>query len=147
MPGKVNPVLCEALMMVSSQVMGNANTVQIANTHGNLDLNVMMPVIAKNLLESITVMGRGIDAFVERAVDGMEANAEKAESYVEWSLSMVTSLAPVIGYDKAAEIAKRSIKENKTVRALCEELEVLSPDEIERLLDARTMTEPGIPKR
>ena len=134
-------------MMVSSQVMGNANTVQIANTHGNLDLNVMMPVIAKNLLESITVMGRGIDAFVERAVDGMEANAEKAESYVEWSLSMVTSLAPVIGYDKAAEIAKRSIKENKTVRALCEELEVLSPDEIERLLDARTMTEPGIPKR
>jgi len=140
-------VLCEALMMVSSQVMGNANAVQIANTHGNLDLNVMMPVIVRNLLESITFLGRGIDAFVERAVDGMEANSEKAESYVEWSLSMVTSLAPVIGYDKAADIAKRSIKENKTVRALCEELEVLKPDELERLLDARTMTEPGIPKR
>lgn len=147
MPGKVNPVLCEALMMVSSQVMGNANAVQIANTHGNLDLNVMMPVIVRNLLESVTFMGRGIDAFVERAVEGMEANAEKAEGYVEWSLSMVTSLAPVIGYDKAADIAKRSIKEQKTVRALCEELEILTGEELERLLDARSMTEPGIPKR
>jgi fumarate hydratase, class II len=147
MPGKVNPVMCEALMMVSSQVMGNANAVQIANTHGNLDLNVMMPVIVRNLLESVTFMGRGVDAFVERAVEGMEANVEKAESYVEWSLSMVTSLAPVIGYDKAADIAKRSIKEKKTVRALCEELEVLTGDELDRLLDARTMTEPGIPKR
>ena len=147
MPGKVNPVLCEALMMVSSQVMGNASAVQIANTHGNLDLNVMMPVIVRNLLESVTFMGRGIDAFVERAVEGMEANADKAEGYVEWSLSMVTSLAPVIGYDKAADIAKRSIKEKKTVRALCEELEVLTGDELDRLLDARTMTEPGIPKR
>jgi len=147
MPGKVNPVLCEALMMVSSQVMGNANAVQIANTHGNLDLNVMMPVIVRNLLESVTFMGRGIDAFVERAVEGMEANAEKAEGYVEWSLSMVTSLAPVIGYDKAADIAKRSIKEQKTVRALCEELEILTGEELDRLLDARSMTEPGIPKR
>ncbi len=147
MPGKVNPVLCEALMMVATQVMGNATTVQVANTHGNLDLNVMMPVIVRNLLESVTFLGCGVDAFVERAVDGMEANAEKAESYVEWSLSMVTSLAPVIGYDKAADIAKRSIKENKTVRALCLELEVLSEEDLERLLDARTMTEPGIPKR
>ena len=147
MPGKVNPVLCEALMMVASQVMGNAVTVQVANTHGNLDLNVMMPVIVRNLLESVTFMGRGVDAFVERAADGMEANADKAEGYVEWSLSMVTSLAPVIGYDKAAEIAKRSIKENKTVRDLCRELEVLSDDDLERLLDARTMTYPGIPKR
>ena len=145
MPGKVNPVLCEAMMMVASQVMGNANTVQVANTHGNLDLNVMMPVIVRNLLESVTLLGRGVDAFVERAVDGMEANRDKAEGYVEWSLSMVTSLAPVIGYDKAADIAKRSIKENKTVRALCQELEVLSDDDLDRLLDARTMTEPGIP--
>jgi fumarate hydratase class II len=147
MPGKVNPVLCEALMMVASQVMGNATAVQIANTHGNLDLNVMMPVIVRNLLESITFMGRGIDAFVERAVEGMEANAEKAEGYVEWSLSMVTSLAPVLGYDKAADIAKRSIKEQKTVRALCEELKVLTGEELDRLLDAGSMTEPGIPKR
>jgi len=147
MPGKVNPVLCEAMMMVASQVMGNATTVQVANTHGNLDLNVMMPVIVRNLLESVTVMGRGVDAFVDKAIEGMEANSDKAESYVEWSLSMVTSLAPVIGYDKAADIAKRSIKENKTVRALCEELDVLPPDELERLLDAETMTRPGIPTR
>ncbi|MDP6946321.1 MAG: lyase family protein, partial [Myxococcota bacterium] len=147
MPGKVNPVLCEALMMVASQVMGNATTVQVANTHGNLDLNVMMPVIVRNLLESVTFLGCGVDAFVNKAVEGMEANSDKAESYVEWSLSMVTSLAPVIGYDKAADIAKRSIKENKTVRALCLELDVLPPAELERLLDARAMTEPGIPKR
>ena len=101
MPGKVNPVLCEAMMMVCAQVMGHAVTVQVSNTHGNLDLNVMMPVIARSLLESITLLGRGVDTFTANAVSGMEANRDKAEGYVEWSLSMVTSLAPVIGYDKA----------------------------------------------
>lgn len=147
MPGKVNPVLCEAMMMVCAQVMGHAVTVQVSNTHGNLDLNVMMPVIARSLLESITLLGRGVDTFTANAVSGMEANRDKAEGYVEWSLSMVTSLAPVIGYDKASEIAKRSVKENKTVRALCKELKVLPDAELERILDARAMTEPGIPTR
>ncbi|MEZ4267654.1 MAG: class II fumarate hydratase [Myxococcota bacterium] len=146
MPGKVNPVMCEALMMVCAQVMGNAVTVQVANTHGNLDLNVMMPVIAKSLLESVTYLAGAVRAFAEKAVQGMVANREGAEGYVEWSLSMVTSLAPVIGYDKAADIAKRSVKEKKTVRALALEMGVLPEAELTRLLDPRTMTEPGIPE-
>ena len=125
--------------------MGHANTVQIANTHGNLDLNVMMPVMARALLESITILGRGVSEFTERAARGMEANAEKAEGYVAWSLSMVTSLAPVIGYDKASKIAKRAIEEKKTVRDLCEELDVLPAADLDRILDPATMTAPGVP--
>ncbi len=145
MPGKVNPVMNEALMMVAAQVIGNATTVQVSNTHGNLDLNVMMPVIAKNLLESITWLGNAVRAFTERAVRGMRANKEKAESYVEWSLAMVTSLVPVIGYDKAAELAKRAMKENKTIRQLLLEEKVLPEEEVKALLDPWRMTEPGIP--
>lgn len=145
MPGKVNPVMCESLMMIGAQVMGHANTVQIANTHGNLDLNVMMPVMARALLESITILGRGVSEFTERAARGMEANVEKAQGYVEWSLSMVTSLAPVIGYDKASKIAKRAIEEKKTVRDLCEELDVLPAADLDRILDPATMTAPGVP--
>ena len=105
MPGKVNPVMSEALMMVCAQVIGNGVTVQVSNTHGNLDLNVMMPVIAHNLLDSVGILTGAVSTFTSRAVDGMEADEDKAESYVEWSLAMVTSLAPVIGYDKAAKIA------------------------------------------
>jgi len=147
MPGKVNPVMSEALMMVSAQVIGNATTVQVSNTHGNLDLNVMMPVIARNLLESITYLGNAIKAFTDKAVIGMDANREKAASYVEWSLAMVTSLAPVIGYDRAAEIAKKSVKEGKTVRQVCLEEKVLPEDELNELLDPWKMTEPGIPHK
>ncbi|AEB12153.1 class II fumarate hydratase [Marinithermus hydrothermalis] len=146
MPGKVNPVIAEALMMVCAQVMGNAVTVQVANTHGNLDLNVMMPVIARNLLESVTFLGNAVRVFTEKAVRGMEANRERAEGYVEWSLSMVTSLAPVIGYDRAAEIAKRSVKEGRTVREICLEEKVLPEEELNRILDPRRMTEPGVAK-
>ncbi len=145
MPGKVNPVMNEALMMVAAQVIGNATTVQVANTHGNLDLNVMMPVIAKNLLESITWLGNAVRAFTERAVKGMKANKEKAESYVEWSLAMVTALVPVIGYDKAAELAKRAMAENKTIRQLLLEEEILPEKEVDALLNPWRMTEPGIP--
>ncbi len=147
MPGKVNPVMSEALMMVSAQVIGNATTVQVSNTHGNLDLNVMMPVIARNLLESVTFLGNAVRAFTDKAVVGMDANREKAASYVEWSLAMVTSLAPVIGYDRAAEIAKKSVKEGKTVRQVCLEESVLPEDELNELLDPWKMTEPGIPHK
>ncbi len=147
MPGKVNPVMSEALMMVAAQVIGNATTVQVSNTHGNLDLNVMMPVIARNLLESITYLGNAVRAFTDKAVIGMDANREKAASYVEWSLAMVTSLAPVIGYDRAAEIAKKSVKEGKTVRQVCLEEKVLPEDELNELLDPWKMTEPGIPHK
>ncbi len=147
MPGKVNPVMAEALMMVCTQVIGNATTVQVANTHGNLDLNVMMPVIARNLLESITFLANAVRVFTDKAVTGMEADREKAASYVEWSLAMVTSLAPVIGYDRAAQIAKKAVAEGKTVREVCLEEQVLPEDELNAILDPWKMTEPGIPGR
>ncbi len=147
MPGKVNPVMAEALMMVAAQVIGNATTVQVSNTHGNLDLNVMMPVIVRNLLESITFMANAVRVFADKAVIGMEADREKAASYVEWSLAMVTSLAPVIGYDRAAQIAKKAVAEGKTVREVCLEEQVLPEDELNAILDPWKMTEPGIPGR
>ena len=144
MPGKVNPVMCEQLIMVCSQVMGNAVTVSIANTHGNLDLNVMLPVMARNLLESISILANSVCVFTEKAVLGLSANKERAESLVEWSMSMVTSLAPVIGYDAAAKLAKRAVDEGRTVRDLCVSENILPADQLDLLLDARKMTEPGV---
>ena len=144
MPGKVNPVMCEQLMMVCAQVIGNATTINIANTHGNLDLNVMLPVMARNSLESLTYLANSVNAFNERAAKAMTANVERAESLVEWSMSMVTSLVPVIGYDKSAAIAKQAVQENKTVRQLCIEQNVLPEHELADLLNPRKMTEPGV---
>ncbi|MGO8671957.1 MAG: class II fumarate hydratase [Capsulimonadaceae bacterium] len=144
MPGKVNPVICEQLIMVCAQTIGNAVTVTVANTHGNLDLNVMLPVMARNVLESIDYLTNSINVFRTRAIDGMTANRERAESLVEWSMSMVTSLAPVIGYDKAAKLAKQAVEEGKTVRALVTEQALLPEAQLSELLDARKMTEPGV---
>ena len=144
MPGKVNPVMCEQLMMVCAQVIGNAVTVTTANTHGNLDLNVMLPVMARNVLESVTFLASSVTVFTEKAVNGLTANKERAESLVEWSMSMVTSLAPVIGYDAAAKLAKRAVDEGRTVRDLCVSEHILPADQLDDLLDARKMTEPGV---
>ncbi len=144
MPGKVNPVMCEQLMMVCTQVIGNAVTVTVANTHGNLDLNVMLPVMARNLLESLTFLANSVTVFTEKAITGLTANKQRAESLVEWSMSMVTSLAPVIGYDNAAKLAKRAVEEGRTVRDLCMSEKILPADQLEDLLNARQMTEPGV---
>jgi fumarate hydratase class II len=144
MPGKVNPVMCEQLMMVCAQVIGNAVTVTTANTHGNLDLNVMLPVMARNVLESVTFLAGSVTVFTEKAVVGLTANRQRAESLVEWSMSMVTSLAPVIGYDQAAKLAKRAVDEGRTVRDLCLDEGILPADRLGLLLDPRAMTEPGV---
>jgi len=144
MPGKVNPVMCEQLIMVCAQTIGNASTVTIANTHGNLDLNVMLPVMARNILESLTFLSNSINAFTEKAVKGLIANEQRATSLVEWSMSIVTSLVPVIGYDISAKIAKRAVAENKTVRELCIEENVLPLEQLNDLLDPHKMTEPGL---
>jgi fumarate hydratase, class II len=144
MPGKVNPVMAEQLMMVCSQVIGNAITVSIANTHGNLDLNVMLPVIARNSLESLTFLTASVNAFTEKAVIGLKANKNRAESLVELSMSMVTSLAPVIGYDSAAKLAKRAVDENRTVREICVTESILPIEQLDELLNPYTMTEPGV---
>ena len=144
MPGKVNPVICEQLMMVCAQVIGNATTVTIANTHGNLDLNVMLPVMARNVLESLLLLANSVRVFTDKAVVGLTANTKKAESLVEWSMSMVTSLAPVIGYDAAAKLAKRAVDEGRTVRDICVSDHILPEAQLNDLLDPRKMTEPGV---
>ncbi|MEO5717638.1 MAG: class II fumarate hydratase [Chthoniobacterales bacterium] len=143
MPGKVNPVICESVMMVCTQVIGADTTITWAGANGNLDLNVMMPVIAHNLLCSIRLLGNAADIFAEKCVSGIVANRQRCAELVELSMAMVTSLAPKIGYDRAAEIAKESVKTGKTVRQLCLEQKVLPEAELKAALDPVAMTEPG----
>src|SRR5213075_2039315 len=143
MPGKVNPVMCESLMMVCAQVIGNDSCVTWSGANGNFELNVMMPVMAYNLLESIRLLANVCDVFSEKCVRGIEANEERCRELVELSMAMVTSLAPRIGYDRAAEIAKESAKTGRTVREICLEKKVLPADELERALDPVGMTEAG----
>ncbi|MGB8341212.1 MAG: class II fumarate hydratase [Chthoniobacterales bacterium] len=143
MPGKVNPVICESVMMVCSQVIGGDTTITWAAGNGNLDLNVMMPVMAHNLLESIRILGNAADIFADKCVSGIVANRERCQELVELSMAMVTSLAPRIGYDRAAEIAKESAKTGKTVRQICREKKVLPEAELNAALDPVAMTEPG----
>ena len=142
MPGKVNPVLCESMMMVCAQVFGNDAVVTWAGANGNFELNVMMPVMAHNILESIRLLGNAADAFTEKCVVGIEANEERCRELVELSMAMVTSLAPKIGYDRAAEIAKESARTGKTVREICREKKVLLEDDLEGTLDPVAMTQP-----
>src|SRR5580704_14018972 len=143
MPGKVNPVMCESMMMVCAQVFGNDTCITWAGANGNFDLNVMMPVMAHDLLESIRLLANAIDAFCEKCVRGIVANKERCRELVELSMAMVTSLAPIIGYDRAAEIAKESAKTGKTVREICRERHVLPEPELHRALDPVEMTKPG----
>ena len=135
MPGKVNPVMCEMLMQVSAQVVGNDATVTFAASHGNFDLNVMMPVIAHNLLQSISILSTGASTFARRCVAGLEANRDHCASGVERSLAMCTSLAPLIGYDKAAHIAKVAHETNRTVREVAAEISGLDEPTLARALD------------
>jgi fumarate hydratase class II len=143
MPGKVNPVLCESMMMVCAQVFGNDTVVTWSGANGNFELNVMMPVMAHNILESIRLLGNAADAFTEKCVVGIQANEERCRELVELSMAMVTSLAPKIGYDRAAEIAKESARTGKTVREICREKKVLLENELEGALDPVAMTQPG----
>ncbi|MBI3071756.1 MAG: class II fumarate hydratase [Deltaproteobacteria bacterium] len=140
MPGKVNPVMSEMMMMVCAQVIGNDAAIAVGGQHGNFELNVMKPMIAYNLLQSIEILGRAASTFAARCVRGLDANRARCEEMIEKSLAMVTALAPKIGYDVAAQIAKESLKTGKTVRTLATEKKVLPPDELTRLLDARRQT-------
>jgi fumarate hydratase, class II len=143
MPGKVNPVMCEALMQVCAQVIGNDTTISWCGGNGNFELNVMMPVMAHDILESIRLLASAIKVFADRAVAGIVANKARCEELVEYSMAMVTSLAPIIGYDRAAQIAKESAKTGRTVRELCIEQNVLPPGELAIALDPIEMTKPG----
>jgi fumarate hydratase class II len=144
MPGKVNPVIPEAVLMVAAQVIGNDATITLAGMSGVFELNVMMPLIAYDLLQSIEILGNAARLLAEKCIDGIEANRERCEELVEKSLAMVTSLVPKIGYDAAAEIAKESVKTGKTVREICRERKVLPEDELREALDPWAQTEGGI---
>jgi len=143
MPGKVNPVMCEMLTMVSAQVMGNDVAINIGGQGGNFELNVYLPVMAHNLLQSASILANGAVAFTDRCVVGIEANEDICVQSVERNLAICTSLAPAIGYDKAAAVSKEAFKTNQTVREVAIEWNVLPTDEIDRLLDGRAMTEPS----
>jgi fumarate hydratase class II len=145
MPGKVNPVMAESLMQVCAQVVGNDTTITLSGMSGNFELNVMMPVMAHNLLQSIDLLASATDQFNERCLQGLEADRERCEGLIEESLAMCTALAPVIGYDQAATVAKQAHETGRTVREVAIAEEVLPEEELERLLDPRPMTEAGIP--
>jgi fumarate hydratase class II len=143
MPGKVNPVMCEMLIQVCAQVIGNDLATTIACRDGHYELNVMMPLMAHNTLESVRLLSSACRVFAERCAAGIEANEKRCAELIEGSLAMCTSLAPIIGYDRAAAIAKEAFATGKTVRQIAREQKVLSDDELTRVLDPMSMTKPG----
>jgi fumarate hydratase class II len=143
MPGKVNPVMCESAMQVAARVMGNDHVISVSGAiGGQFQLNIMMPVMGHTVLESIALLSGAINAFVEFCVADMQANEEACEAAVEKSLSMVTSLNPLIGYEKAASLAKEAFASGKTIRQLCREKGILPEATLKSALDPWTMTEP-----
>jgi fumarate hydratase, class II len=155
MPGKVNPVMCESMMQVCARVMGNDQTLAFSGaTGGQFELNIMMPVMGLVAIESAELLASAVNAFIDFCAEEMEANRAACEKQVEWSMAMVTSLNPLIGYDSAAAVAKEAFKGGKTVRQLCLEKiaagtlkkkdtgAVVSAAELTQALDPRRMTEP-----
>ena len=145
MPGKVNPVMSEALMMVCAQVMGNHVAVTVGGQHGNFELNVMMPVMAHNFLQSVAILANGCDAFRANAVEGIGANRQRCRDLLERNPSIATALNAYIGYDEAAAVAKESAKNYESVRDVVKRRGLLSDEQLDQVLNVRDMTEPGIP--
>jgi fumarate hydratase class II len=144
MPGKVNPVMSEMVLQVAAQVVGNDATIAFAGSGlgSSFELNVMMPVMAYNLLQSIDLLSTAARVFADRCITGLQANEERTSAMVEQSLAMCTSLAPKIGYDKAAEIAKESFKTGQTVRQIAQQKKILPEPELTQTLDPLRMTQP-----
>ena len=143
MPGKVNPVIAESLIMVCVQVFGNDVAVALAGQRGPFELNTMMPLIARNLLEEIELLAAAIDNFREKLLSGLEADRERIAAQNERSLALATGLVPLLGYDRAAAIVKEAWSTNRTIREVALRHEVAPPEALDRLLDLRTQTEPG----
>ena len=143
MPGKVNPVICESLIQVTSQVVGYDSAIALGGMGGVFELNLMLPLIGSNILESINILSNGMKMFREKLLNDLSANKNKCNGYIEDSLAMCTSLAPIIGYDKAASIAKKAFKNDKTVREVCIEDKILSNEELEKILDPFSMIQPN----
>jgi fumarate hydratase, class II len=145
MPGKINPSIPEMINQVCFQVMGCDTTVAIAAEHGQLELNVMMPVIAHNVLLSMRILTNSVNVLADKCVKGITANRDMCEYWVERSAALATALAPQIGYAKAADISKRSVKEGVLIRELVKREKVLPDAEIDEVLDLKKMTTIGVP--
>ena len=135
MPGKVNPVIPEMVMQVSAQVIGNDNTITFSSSNGNFELNTMLPVMAYNLLESIELLTTSTDVFEKKLINHLEANTEKLDENIQKNSILVTALVPVIGYDKSAEVAKEAMSQNKTIKEVLIEKNLISSEEIDELLN------------
>lgn len=144
MPGKVNPVMPEVLNQVAFQIMGNDHTICVACEAGQFELNVMGPVIAFNLLQSLQILKRGLDVFREFALDGLEANRERCLRYVEESFGVITALNPHLGYEVAAQLVKEAMKTGRTVKEIIRERSLLTDEELNEILHPFQMTSPGI---
>jgi fumarate hydratase class II len=142
MPGKVNPVIPESLIQVCVQVIGNDSAITVAGLSGNFELNVMMPLMAYNLLQSIQLLANAVNNFSNRCVKGLKADRKRCEEMIEKSLALATALTPKIGYEEAARIAKKAYVQNKTIRQVAEEEGTLSKKELNHLLDPRSMISP-----
>jgi fumarate hydratase class II len=144
MPGKINPVIPEATMMVAAQVIGNDATITVGSQLGNFELNVMLPVIAHNLLQSIDLLTSISNVLADKAIAGFTVNTLRIGEQVEKNPILVTGLNPIIGYDKAAKIAKQAYSEGRRVKEVTAELTDLAPDEIDSILDPATLAEAGL---
>ena len=140
MPGKVNPTQCEMLTMVAAQVLGNHHAVSIGGMQGAFELNVFKPMIGANVIRSIELLSTGVDSFAERCVEGMEPNRERIAELVDQSLMLVTALAPEIGYDNAAKIAKHAHDLNTTLREAALDLELVDAETFDRVVKPEDMT-------
>lgn len=136
MPGKVNPVIPEAVIQVAAQVMGNDTTIAVSGQGGYFELNVMLPVIAHNLLQSITLLASAASVFAEKCILGITANQKACAAYIEKSLALVTGMVPEIGYDRAAALAKKAYETGKTIREIALEEGILTEDKLDQLLSA-----------
>jgi fumarate hydratase class II len=144
MPGKVNPVVPEAVCQVVAQVIGNDAAVAFGGRAGNFELNVMLPVIGRNLLESIRLLGSVSRALADKCVAGIEADVERCRIYALSSPSIVTSLNPYIGYEAAAKVVKTALSTRRDIRTVVLEMGLLSEEEVDRALDVLAMTRGGI---
>ena len=142
MPGKVNPVICESMIQVCSQVIANDMAISLGGLGSVFELNLMLPLIAHNILFSINILSNSVNVFVDKLLVDIKANSEKCEGYIEGSLAMCTSLVPEIGYDKSAQIAYEAFKKNKTIKQVLKDNKVLSDKKIEKLLDPKLMIKP-----
>tara|TARA_Y100000588_G_C14216340_1_gene909009 strand:+ start:476 stop:1858 length:1383 start_codon:yes stop_codon:yes gene_type:complete len=142
MPGKVNPVICESVLQVCAQVIANDLAVSLGGLGSIFELNLMLPLIGHNLLYSIFILSNGLDVFTDKLIIGIEANKEKCENYIEGSLAMCTSLAPIIGYDKAASIAYESFQSGKTIREIMKQKQIIDDQLLDELLNPKNMIKP-----